>query len=83
MEVTVQFLISILGIIILGALPKLFYGFELHASQYIKSLQEVFVNLMDISNFKYVGDKFLFPQLFVHYKETIVIFLAAFSFHYL
>ncbi|PGK34982.1 peptide ABC transporter permease [Bacillus anthracis] len=78
MEVTVQFIISILGIICLGALPKLFYGFELHASQYIQSLKEVFVNLMDISNFKYVGDKFLFPQLFVHYKETIVIFLAAF-----
>ncbi|PFQ43336.1 peptide ABC transporter permease [Bacillus cereus] len=78
MEVTIQFLISILGIICLGTLPKLFYGFELHASQYIKSLQEVFVNLMDISNFKYVGDKFLFPQLFVHYKETMVIFLAAF-----
>lgn len=78
MEVTIQFLISILGIICLGTLPKLFYGFELHASQYIKSLQEVFVNLMDISNLKYVGDKFLFPQLFVHYKETIIIFLAAF-----
>ncbi|SME00345.1 Binding-protein-dependent transport system inner membrane component [Bacillus mobilis] len=78
MEVTVQFIISILGIICLGALPKLFYGFELHASQYIKSLQEVFVNLMDIFNFQYVRGKFLFPQLFVHYKETIVIFLAAF-----
>ncbi|MGW5954769.1 ABC transporter permease subunit [Bacillus mycoides] len=78
MEVTIQFIISILGIICLGALPKLFYGFELHASKYIKSLKEIFANLMDISNFKYVGDKFLFPQLFVHYKETIVIFLAAF-----
>lgn len=78
MEVTFQFLISILGIICLGTLPKLFYGFELHASQYIKSLQEVFVNLMDISNLQYVRGKFLFPQLFVHYKETIVIFLAAF-----
>ncbi|RWS40321.1 ABC transporter permease subunit [Bacillus mycoides] len=78
MEVTIQFIISILGIICLGALPKLFYGFELHASTYIKSLKGIFVNLMDISNFKYVGDKFLFPQLFVHYKETIVIFLAAF-----
>ncbi|MDA1680759.1 ABC transporter permease subunit [Bacillus cereus group sp. TH152-1LC] len=78
MEVTVQFIISILGIICLGALPKLFYGFELHASKYIQSLKEVFVNLMDISNFQYVRGKFLFPQLFVHYKETIVIFLAAF-----
>ncbi|GAB6562120.1 ABC transporter permease subunit [Bacillus mobilis] len=78
MEVTVQFIISILGIICLGALPKLFYGFELHASEYIQSLKEVFVNLMDISNFQYVRGKFLFPQLFVHYKETIVIFLAAF-----
>lgn len=78
MEVTVQFIISILGIICLGALPKLFYGFELHVSRYIQSLKEVFVNLMDISNFQYVRGKFLFPQLFVHYKETIVIFLAAF-----
>ncbi|WP_242253722.1 ABC transporter permease subunit [Bacillus cereus group sp. BfR-BA-01379] len=78
MEVTVQFIISILGIICLGALPKLFYGFELHASKYIQSLKEVFVNLMDISNFQYVRGKFLFPQLFVHYKETIVIFFAAF-----
>ncbi|OSX95305.1 ABC transporter permease subunit [Bacillus nitratireducens] len=78
MEVTIQFVISILGIICLGALPKLFYGFELRASTYIQSLKEVFVNLMDISNFQYVRDKFLFPQLFIHYKETIVIFLAAF-----
>ncbi|MBJ7985984.1 MULTISPECIES: ABC transporter permease subunit [Bacillus] len=78
MEVTIQFIISILGIICLGALPKLFYGFELHVSKYIKSLKEVFANLMDISNLQYVRDKFLFPQLFVHYKETIVIFLAAF-----
>ncbi|NUC19624.1 ABC transporter permease subunit [Bacillus mycoides] len=78
MEVTIQFIISILGIICLGALPKLFYGFELHVSEYIKSLKEVFANLMDLSNLQYVRDKFLFPQLFVHYKETIVIFLAAF-----
>ena len=78
MEMTIQFIISILGIICLGALPKLFYGFELHVSEYIKSLKEVFVNLMDLSNLQYVRDKFLFPQLFVHYKETIVIFLAAF-----
>ncbi|MGW6192774.1 ABC transporter permease subunit [Bacillus cereus] len=78
MEVTIQFIISILGIICLGALPKLFYGFELHVSKYIQSLKEVFVNLMDISNLQYVRGKFLFPQLFVHYKETIVIFLAAF-----
>ena len=78
MEMTIQFIISILGIICLGALPKLFYGFELNVSKYIKSLKEVFVNLMDISNFQYVRDKFLFPQLFIHYKETIVIFLAAF-----
>ena len=39
MEVTIQFLISILGIICLGALPKLFYGFEPHASEYIQSLK--------------------------------------------
>ncbi|KMN44443.1 ABC transporter permease subunit [Bacillus sp. LK2] len=78
MEMTIQFIISILGIICLGALPKLFYGFELNVSEYIKSLKEVFAKLMDISNMQYARDKFLFPQLFVHYKETMVIFLAAF-----
>ncbi|MED1558845.1 ABC transporter permease subunit [Bacillus paramycoides] len=78
MEMTIQFIISILGIICLGALPKLFYGFELNVSEYIKSLKDVFAKLMDISNMQYARDKFLFPQLFVHYKETMVIFLAAF-----
>ncbi|MDR4986066.1 peptide ABC transporter permease [Bacillus cereus] len=78
MEMTIQFIISILGIIFLGALPKLFYGFELNVSAYIKSLKEVFAKLMDISNMQYASDKFLFPQLFVHYKETMVIFLSAF-----
>ncbi|PFD35526.1 peptide ABC transporter permease [Bacillus cereus] len=78
MEMKIQFIISILGIICLGALPKLFYGFELNVSEYIKSLKEVFAKLMDISNMQYARDKFLFPQLFVHYKETMVIFLAAF-----
>ncbi|WP_141557854.1 ABC transporter permease subunit [Bacillus cereus] len=75
---TIQFIISILGIIFLGALPKLFYGFELNVSAYIKSLKEVFAKLMDISNMQYASDKFLFPQLFVHYKETMVIFFSAF-----
>ena len=78
MEVTIQFIISILGIIMLGALPKLFYGFKLDVSKYIQSLKEVFVNLMDISNLQYVKGKFLFPQLFVHYKETIIIFSCFF-----
>ncbi|OHX33300.1 ABC transporter permease subunit [Bacillus mycoides] len=78
MEMTIQFIISILGIIFLGALPKLFYGFELNVSAYIQSLKEVFAKLMDISNMQYASDKFLFPQLFVHYKETMAIFLAAF-----
>ncbi|MDH4422519.1 MULTISPECIES: ABC transporter permease subunit [Bacillus] len=78
MEMTIQFIISILGIIFLGALPKLFYGFELNVSAYIESLKEVFAKLMDISNLQYASDKFLFPQLFVHYKETMIIFLTAF-----
>lgn len=78
MEMTIQFIISILGIIFLGALPKLFYGFELNVSAYIKSLKEVFAKLMDIFNMQYASDKFLFPQLFVHYKETMVIFFSAF-----
>lgn len=33
---------------------------------------------MDISNLQYVRGKFLFPQLFVHYKETIIIFSCFF-----
>lgn len=78
MEMTIQFIISILGIIFLGTLPKLFYGFEMNFSGYIKSLQEVFAKLMDISNMQYAGSRLLFPQLFFHYKETMVIFLSAF-----
>ena len=73
MEVTIQFLISILGIICLEHCRNYFMDLS-HASEYIQSLKEVFVNLMDISNLQYVKGKFLFPRLFVHYKETIIIF---------
>lgn len=78
MEVTFQFLISILGIICLGTLPKLFYGFEPACITVHKEFTRSVCEFNGHLNFKYVGDKFLFPQLFVHYKETIIIFLAAF-----
>ena len=66
---TIQFIISILGIIF-RALPKLFYGFELNVSAYIESLKEVFAKLMDISNLQYASDKFYFHScLFIIKKQ--------------
>ena len=78
MEVTFQFLISILGIICLGTLPKLFYGFELHASQYIQSLQEVFVNLMDISILNMWEINFYFRSCSSIIKKRLLFFSCFF-----
>lgn len=73
-----NFLFRFWVLFVLGTLPKLFYGFELHASQYIKSLQEVFVNLMGISILNMWEINFYFHSCLSIIKETIVIFLASF-----
>ncbi|PEY30149.1 peptide ABC transporter permease [Bacillus cereus] len=77
-EITIQFILSIIGIICLGALPKLFEGLHINFSQYVQALKMLVVKLLDLPNLTYAGNKPLFPQLFIHYKETMVIFLAAF-----
>lgn len=77
-EVVIQFMLSIVGIICLGALPKLFEGLHIDFSGYVQALKMLFMKLIDVSSLTYAGNKPLFPQLFVHYKETMVIFLASF-----
>lgn len=77
-EITIQFILSVIGIICLGALPKLFEGLHINFSQYVQTLKMLVVKLLDVPNLTYAGNKPLFPQLFIHYKETMVIFLAAF-----
>ena len=77
-EITVQFILSIIGIICLGALPKLFEGLHINFSQYVQALKMLVVKLLDLPNLTYAENKPLFPQLFIHYKETMVIFSAAF-----
>ncbi|MBJ8031533.1 ABC transporter permease subunit [Bacillus cereus group sp. N21] len=77
-EIAIQFILSIIGIICLGALPKLFEGLHINFSQYVQALKMLVVKLLDVPNLTYAGNKPLFPQLFIHYKETMIIFLASF-----
>ncbi|WIY62043.1 ABC transporter permease subunit [Bacillus arachidis] len=77
-EITVQLILSIIGIICLGALPKLFEGLHINFSQYVQAVKMLAMKLIDLPNLTYGMNKPLFPQLFVHYKETMVIFLASF-----
>lgn len=77
-DITVQLILSIIGIICLGALPKLFEGLHINFSQYVQAVKMLAIKLIDLPNLTYGMNKPLFPQLFVHYKETMVIFLASF-----
>ncbi|WP_026592779.1 ABC transporter permease subunit [Bacillus sp. UNC437CL72CviS29] len=77
-DITVQLILSIIGIICLGALPKLFEGLHINFSQYVQAVKMLAMKLIDLPNLTYGMNKPLFPQLFIHYKETMVIFLASF-----
>ncbi|MBO1626263.1 ABC transporter permease subunit [Bacillus arachidis] len=77
-DITVQFILSIIGIICLGALPKLFEGLHINFSQYVQAVKMLAMKLIDFPNLTYGMNKPLFPQLFIHYKETMIIFLASF-----
>ncbi|MCM3738366.1 ABC transporter permease subunit [Bacillus cytotoxicus] len=89
-EVIVQFFLSVIGIICVGALPGLFQGLKIDFHKYIETIKMVCNNLLHLSSMTYVPasnspisskipiTKQLFPQLFIHYKETMIVFLAAF-----
>ncbi len=77
-EITVQFILSVIGIICLGALPKLFEGLHINFSQYVQALKMSVMKLIDVPNLAYGMNRPLFPQLFIHYKETMILFLASF-----
>ncbi|MEI4831255.1 ABC transporter permease subunit [Bacillus sp. FJAT-53711] len=85
-EVIVQFFLSVIGIICLGALPGLFQGLKIDFNKYIETVKMVCNSLVHMSSMTYVPitrdphpqPRPLFPQLFVHYKETMIIFLASF-----
>ncbi|MEH7462793.1 ABC transporter permease subunit [Bacillus thuringiensis] len=89
-EVIVQFFLSVIGIICVGALPGLFQGLKIDFHKYIETIKMVCNNLLHLSSMTYVPatnspilsksliTKPLFPQLFIHYKETMIVFLAAF-----
>ncbi|WP_459500383.1 ABC transporter permease subunit [Bacillus sp. C1] len=77
-DITIQLLLSVIGIICLGALPKLFEGLHMNVSQYVQAVKMLALKLIDVSNLTYGMNRPLFPQIFIHYKETILIFLASF-----
>ncbi|MDM5153565.1 ABC transporter permease subunit [Bacillus sp. DX1.1] len=85
-EVLLQLFLSIIGIICVGALPGLFQGLQMNVSNYIQTLKQLGVGLLHISSLTYIPitqskhpePRDLFPQLFVHYKETMIVFLASF-----
>ncbi|WP_242222662.1 ABC transporter permease subunit [Bacillus cereus group sp. BfR-BA-01380] len=81
-EVIVQFFLSIIGIICVGALPGLFQGLKIDFHKYVETIKMVCNNLVHLSSMTYIptsnSERPLFPQLFIHYKETMIIFLAAF-----
>jgi len=89
-EIVVKLFLSIVGIICIGALPGLFQGLKVDFYRYVETIKMVCNNLLHLSSMKYAVatngaivsrnpvTKPLFPQLFIHYKETMIIFLAAF-----
>ncbi|SFD27653.1 peptide/nickel transport system permease protein [Bacillus sp. 491mf] len=85
-EIVVKLFLSIVGIICIGALPGLFQGLKVDFHKYIETIKMVCNSLLHLSSMTYMPvsnstrptPKPLFPQLFIHYKETMIIFLAAF-----
>ncbi|WP_188389290.1 ABC transporter permease subunit [Priestia taiwanensis] len=79
LHLVVHLVLAISGIICLGALPSLFVGLEVNVEAYIQTIKQLCVQLLNPTSITYGDyDRLLFPQLFVQYGETLIIFISAF-----
>lgn len=79
MRVLLHFFCSIVGILCLGALPGLFEGLKINVFKYISTLKKLIATISEPSSITY-GRSFrpLFPEIFIRYKESSIIFICAF-----
>ncbi|PEV42529.1 peptide ABC transporter permease [Bacillus thuringiensis] len=75
-----QLLAAILCIICLGALPRLFKGLQIDLIGFWKTIVFIGGKLLrpwEIT-FGFRDSRKLFPQIWIHYSETMIVFLSAF-----
>ena len=79
-----QLVAAILCIICLGALPRLFKGLQIDLIGFgtrLYFLEESYFNREITYGFR--DSRKLFPQIWIHYLETMFVFISAFYCHYL
>lgn len=77
----VEFLLSIVGILLLGSIPSLFIGMKINVGNYVSQLEEIFSKLFGSESLVYSNGyttRPLFPQILHHYKETMLLFFISF-----
>ncbi|MFD3449830.1 ABC transporter permease subunit [Microbacteriaceae bacterium 4G12] len=79
---TYQFVLASIGVILVAALPGLFKGIQVNIQSYWEEITKLVNKLFHITELTYKtrdAVRPLFPQIFIQYKETLLIFLIAFA----
>ncbi|MGG3522558.1 ABC transporter permease subunit [Bacillus pseudomycoides] len=80
-EILLQLILAFIGILAIGSLPVLFQGLSLNIPAYLTSLYQVGEKIILHASTLQYGTKVkkdLFPQIFFHFKETMIVFLWSF-----
>ncbi|EJR92894.1 MULTISPECIES: ABC transporter permease subunit [Bacillus] len=75
-ELIIHLLLSFVGILAVGSLPILFKGLSIDIPEYFSSIYKICEKIILHASSMQYGMKIkkdLFPQIFFHYKETMVI----------
>ncbi|PEM50118.1 ABC transporter permease subunit [Bacillus wiedmannii] len=81
LEALIHFLLALLGIICLGALPEMFRGLRIDVGNYLEALINLIIKLVHPLSLTYGpsgATRSLFPQILIMYKNTVIIFICSF-----
>lgn len=81
LEALIHFLLALLGIICLGALPEMFRGLRIDVGNYLEALINLIIKLVHPLSLTYGpsgATRSLFPQILIMYKNTAIIFICSF-----
>ncbi|MDJ1477685.1 ABC transporter permease subunit [Bacillus sp. LS15-K4] len=81
LEALIHFLLALLGIICLGALPEMFRDLRIDVGNYLEALINLIIKLVHPLSLTYGpsgATRSLFPQILIMYKNTAIIFICSF-----
>jgi peptide/nickel transport system permease protein len=76
-RIVFECIIAILGVVMVSGLPILFNNININIKEYVKTLGYIIMRLIHPINIVYGENRRVFPQILLHYRESLILCVLA------